>query len=311
MRGTITQVDKRLNFGLRILALVASFWAASGVDHSVKAASVQSVVPPATAVKGWKQLGKTALYNGNNLFDLIDGEAEAVKEFAFVGCANASFAPSNQSRPALTVTIFDMSNPLNAYGLFGSDRISGKPMKLGAEGVMIQQTGLNFWKGRYVVRTTIFQPTPANKAAMMAFAKATAARISGSSAIPAVVQALPPGRQAHSEKYVRQNYAGHSFLSNVITARYPSLGMGAEVFIAQYPSPAAAKGALEAYRGFEKSGTGMKAVAGIGNAAFSVRDKYAKNVVVAMKGKNLVGVIRARDAAQAQNFVKQTVSKVK
>lgn len=276
--------------------------------HPAQAAGVQSVVP--APVKGWKQLGPTKLYNGSNLFDLIDGEAQAVKEFAFAGCANASFAPANQARPALTVTIFDMSNPLNAYGLFGSDRVS-RPIHIGAEGVIIGNTGLNFWKGRYVVRTTIFQPTPANRAALMAFAKAAAARITGAATVPAIVQALPPGRQAHSEKYVRQNVAGHSFLKNAVTARYPSLGMGAELFIAQYPTPAAAKAALEAFRAFERSGTGLKPVAGIGNAAFSVQDRYTKNVVVAMKGRNLVGVIRARDAGAAQNFVRQAVSKVR
>lgn len=304
LRSTVSTIDSRRAALVGMGVLLAS-------AISVLAAGVQSVVPPASAVKGWKQIGKTKLYNGNNLFDLIDGEAEAVKEFAFVACANASFAPANQSRPALTITIFDMTNSLNAFGLFGSDRISGKPVRIGAEGVSIPPTGLNFWKGRYVVRTTILQPTAANKAALLAFAKAAAARITGPSQMPAAVQALPPGRQPHSEKYTRQDYASHSFLRNVISARYPKLGMGAEVFIAQYPTPAAAKGALDAYRNFEKSGAGLKPVAGLGSAAFTVRDRYAKTVLVAVKGRNLVGAIRARDAVSAQNFVRQAVSKVK
>lgn len=308
MRGIKNPIHRL--FKWRLVALLAGAGClAAGANRPAQAAGAQSVVP--APLKGWKQIGRTALYNRGNLFDLIDGEAGAVEEYAFVSCANVSYAPASQSKPVLTVTIFDMTDPLNAYGLFGSDRISGKPTHIGAEGVMIQSTALNFWKGRYVVRTTIFQPTPANRAALVAFAKAAAARITGVATVPAIVQALPPGRQAHSEKYVRQNYAGHSFLKNAIVARYPSLGMGAEVFIAQYPSPAAAKAALEAFRAFERSGKGLKPVAGIGNAAFSVQDRYTKNVVVAMKGRNLVGVIRARDANTAQNFVRQTVSKVK
>jgi hypothetical protein len=207
--------------------------------------------------------------------------------------------------------VFDMTNPLNAFGLFSSsDRQSGKPVAIGTEGVRIEPSGLNFWKGRYVVRTTIVQVNPAAKAALTAFARAAAARIAGASALPAALQALPPGRQPRSEKYVRANVAGHSFLKNAVTARYPNLGQGAELFIAQYPNPAGAKAALEAYRSFERSGTGLTALKGVGDAGFRVVDRYAKNVVVAQKGRSLVGAHHVRDLASAQNLVRQAVARV-
>jgi hypothetical protein len=269
------------------------------------------VLPPASTVKGWHQLGSTRLYNSNNLFNLIDGEAEAVMGYSFAGEAHGEYAPAGQTRPVLTIDVFDMTNPLNAFGLFSSsDRQSGKPVAIGAEGVRIEPSGLNFWKGRYVVRATIVQVNPASKAALTAFARAAAARIAGASAPPATLQALPPGRQPRSEKYVRANVAGHSFLKNAVTARYPNLGQGAELFIAQYPSPAGAKAALEAYRSFEKSGTGLTALKGVGDAGFRVVDRYAKNVVVAQKGRSLVGAHHVRDAASAQNLVRQAVARV-
>ena len=152
---------------------------------------------------------------------------------------------------------------------------------------------------------------PATKAALTAFARAAAARIPGASAPPATLQALPPGRQPRSEKYVRANVGGHAFLKNAVTARYPSLGQGAELFIAQYPSPAGARAALESYRSYEKSGTGLTPLKGVGDTGFRVVDRYAKNVVVAEKGRSLVGVHHARDAAGAQNLVRQAVARVR
>jgi hypothetical protein len=275
------------------------------------ASGVQSVLPPASAVPGWKQIGASKLYNSSNLFDLVDGEAQAIMEYAFVACAHAEYAPAGQSKPLLTIDVYDVTDPLNAFGLFSSDRSSGKPVAVGAEGVQIGPSGLNFWKGRYVVRTTIVAVSPANQKAELAFAKATAGRIAGASSPPALVSALPPGRQPRSEKYVRKNVAGQAFLKNAVTARYPSAGQGAEVWIATYPAPAPAKAALEQYRAYEKTGTGLAPLKGIGDAGFSVVDKYAKHVVVAQKGKYLVGVLRAKEAATAQNLVKQALAKVK
>jgi hypothetical protein len=310
MRG-VSKVGRAIGHtGILVGLLIAS----ARFGAPARAAGPQGVLPPASAVKGWKQIGAPRLYNSNTLFNLIDGEAQAVMDYAFAGEAHGEYAPAGQSRPVLTMDVFDMSDPLNAFGLFSSsDQSSGKPVAIGTGGVRIGPSALNFWKGRYVVRTTIIQvnPTPATRAALTTFARAAAARIPGASAPPATLQALPPGRQPRSEKYVRANVAGHAFLKNAVTARYPQLGQGAELFIAQYPTPAGAKAALEAYRSYERSGTGLTPVNGLGNTAFRVVDRYAKNVVVAEKGRDLIGVHHARDAAAAQNLVKQAVSRVR
>lgn len=263
-------------------------------------------------IKGWQQVGATESYDRNNLYNLIDGEAEAVLTYAFAGCVNASYAPAGSNKPEVTIMVFDMTDPLNAFGLFGSDRISGTPVPIGAEGVFIKPSGLNFWKGRYVVRATILHPTPANVAALHAFARASAARITGSGGIPPIVKALPPGRQPRSEKYVRENVAGQAMLTNAITARYPALGQGAELFIAQYSTPRAATSAFNQYWNyFYHKGVGPVALKGIGNDAFRAQDNYAKGVMAVVKGRYVIGMHHARDVAAAQRLVVQAMGKVK
>jgi hypothetical protein len=297
-------------FKTRFVALGSALYFAACL--TAQAAGPQSVLPPGSAVKGWKQIGSAKLFNSRTIFDLVDGEGDAILAYAFAGCAHGEYAPAKSAQPALTIDVYDMTDPLNAYGMFSSnDRISGKGEALGAEAVRIGKTGLNFWKSRYVVRTTLIgrgAAFSANQAALTAFAKAAAGRISGAGGPPALLKALPGGRQPRSERYVRKNAAGHAFLNNAVSARYPAMGFGAELFVSQCASPAAAKSALEAFRSFEKSGTGLAPVKGLGDAAFSVRDRFASNVVVARKGKYLVWIMRAKDVNGAKGLVKRAVA---
>lgn len=278
-------------------------------------ADAKSVLPAASAVKGWKQVGATKTFNSGNLFDLIDGEAQAVLAYSFAGAAHAEYAPASATKPVLTIDVYDMSDPLNAFGLFGSDRLGGKPFALGAEGVRIDPGALNFWKGRYVVRTTLVQAGPANMSAQIAYAKAIAARIPGASARPTMVNLLPPGYAPHSEKYQRSDVAAQNYIRNAVVARYPSAGPQAELFIAVFPSPAAAK---QAYTRYQTSITAPSSLAlgskpttlkGVGDSAIGVKSRISGQIVAAVKSKYLISVRRAKDPASAQNLVKAAVAR--
>jgi hypothetical protein len=276
------------------------------------AAGPQTVLPSGTTVKGWKQMGGVKVFNNKTIFDLVDGEGDAILAYSFRGCAHGEYGPAKSAQPAITIDVYDMGDPLNAYGLFSSsDRSSGKATALGSEGVKIGQSGLNFWKGRYLVRTTLIgrgAAFPSNQTAQTAYAKATAAKITGPGGPPALLKALPGGRQPHSERYTRKNVSGQAFLNNAVGARYPSQGFGAELYISDCGSPAAAKASFDAYRSYEKAGKGLVPVKGIGDAAFSVSDRFAKNVVVARKGKYVVWILRAKDVKGATMLVKKAVA---
>ena len=280
-----------------------------------QAASPQGILPSGSTVKGWKQMGGVKVFNSRTIFDLVDGEGDAILAYSFSGCAHGEYGPAKSAQPALTIDVYDMGDALNAYGLFSSsDRNSGKATALGSEGVKIGRSGLNFWKGRYLVRTTLIgrgAAFPSNQTAQAAYAKAAAAKITGPGGAPVLLKALPGGRQPRSERYTRKNVSGQSFLNNAVSAKYPSQGFGAELYISECASPAAAKASFEAYRSYEKSGKGLVPVKGIGDAAFSVTDRFAKNVVAARKGKHVVWILRAKDAKGATALVKQAVLNVR
>src|SRR5437764_114032 len=88
MRRTMVHLIRHALIGIAALSAVAL----SGL--AARAAGPQSVLPPGSAVKGWKPIGSPKLYNSNTLFNLIDGEAEAVMAYAFAGCAHGEYAPA-------------------------------------------------------------------------------------------------------------------------------------------------------------------------------------------------------------------------
>jgi len=258
------------------------------------------------------------VYTPATLENHIDGEAQAVKEYNFKACAYAEYAPNGAGNQLLTVDIYDMGSPEDAYGYYSHQRSSdAKLVKIGGEGY-VEPTALNFWKGQYYVKLAITATNPAPfQADMPKIAAAVAAKLTGSTSTPAIMSLLPPGAKAHSDQYQRSDIAGQSYINNGVTAKYPAAGQRAELFIAIYTTPGAAKAAYAKYAAYLSLPTSAKAgqkaaeIKGLGESAIGVRSKYAGEVVAALKGKYLIGVRQATTQAAAQSIVKAAVSHAK
>jgi hypothetical protein len=141
---------------------------------------------------------------------------------------------------------------------------------------------------------------------MPKIAAAVASKLSGTTTVPTIVKLLPPGYAPRTEQYRRSDIAAQSYIRNGVLARYPSAGPQAELFIAIYPSPAAAKDAYGKYQKYltdpSKMAVGAKPamLKGIGDSAIGVKSKFTGEVVAATKGKYLIGVRKAKDRASAQ-----------
>ncbi|HZP84648.1 MAG TPA: DUF6599 family protein [Chthonomonadaceae bacterium] len=280
-------------------------------------ADARAALPPAAG--GFKMKGKVVVYTPATLENHIDGEAEAVKRYDFRQCAYAEYAPNGQGNQLITVDIFQMGSPLDAYGYYAKQRNArARFLKIGAEGYQ-EPTALNFWKGPYYVRLAITasHAPPAFQQAMPKIAQAVAAKLTGSTGLPPMVNLLPPNHAPRTEQYIRSNIAAQSYIGNGVVARYPSAGPQAELFIAAFSTPAAAKQAYSRYQAYLTTpanvaiGAKPAPLKGIGDSALGVRSKFTGEVAIAVKGKYLVGVRKAKDAASAQNLLKAAVARVK
>jgi hypothetical protein len=302
----------RLSLLCGIVALSAASLCASRSAN----ADAKSALPP--AVGDFKLTHPPQTYSPATLENHIDGEAESVKHYDFKECAYGEYAPKGQGNQLITVDVYQMGDATNAYGYYSSQMSATAPLvKIGAQGYQ-EPTALNFWKGPYYVKVTITASNPAPfQPQMPKIAQAIAAKLSGATTTPEIMKLLPAGYTPRTEKYLPADIAEQSYIRHGASARYPKAGPQAELFVAVYPSPAAAKDAYNKYSKYlsdpTKMAVGAKAAAlkGIGDSAIGVRSKYTGEVVAAVKGKYLAGVRKAKDQAGAQTLVKAALEHAK
>ncbi len=275
---------------------------------------------PATSgtLKMVKSATSPQVFNPGTLENHIDGEAQAVKQYGFKSCTYAEYSPTGGGTQLLTVDIYEMNTPQDAFGYYSHQRSdSAKIIKIGGEGYA-EATAFNFWKGPYYVKLAITAANPAPfQPEMPKLAQAIAAKLAGSTAMPAVMSLLPPGYKPLSNQYQRSDIAGQSYINNGVTGKYPSAGQQAELFVAIYPNPAAAKEAYTKYHAYLSApgtaATGAKAadIKGLGESAIGVKTKFSGEVVAALSGKYLIGLRKATTQAAALPIVKAAVAHAK
>ncbi len=159
-----------------------------------------------------------ARFYGADLYQYIDGAAEVYHSYEMVAMVHREYKAGAAD---VTVDIYDMHDPLNAFGIYSAERSpENRYIPVGAEGY-IDQNVLNFLQGTFYVKLSAFSDKGSVQPLMRSFAFEISKRIGGSRSMPAVLALLPvAGRVPHSEKYVKKAPLGHEFLAPACTADY-------------------------------------------------------------------------------------------
>jgi len=257
---------------------------ASGVAADVK----PQALPASGAVSGWSLQGVARSFTPRDLWEYIDGEADLFVGYGFRGLETGQYARDTNAKRGITLDVYDMGTPLNAYGIYANERgDGGTSISVGAAGYVAGDL-IAFWKGGYYVKIAMMDSRDARAA--RALAQATAARLRGVTRLPAEFNRLPrQGRVAGSERYVRKDALGHKDLTNVISANYRIGKSVASLHRAELPDIGAAKRAWDKLRTFERSaGKGLANVSDVGQAAFAVRDATYGQMIVVRQGPLVV-----------------------
>src|SRR5579875_220095 len=290
-----------------------------GLAHVEARADVRSAIPQAIA--GFRLTRPVQVFTPNTLEDHIDGQAQSVKRYLFRQCYYAIYAPGGKGSQVITVDIYQMGSPLDAFGYYSYQLSPSAKMvrfvPIGAQGYLLGG-GLSFWKGPYYVNVNIAASNaPASfRTAQIAIARAVAAKLSGTTQMPEMLRMLPAGYVPFSQKYQRRDIAGQRFLQNGVSANYTVAGRYAELFICAYPSPAAAQQAYNQYMSaLDKplmiaTGAKVTLLKGLGQGACSVTTRFSGYVVVTHQGRYVVGIDKAVNPTIALKLVREAVAKV-
>lgn len=158
--------------------------------------SMTSFLPEQIA--GWTAEGEPEKYDTIGIYDYMNGAGEIYRMYDYRDMIVQRYTKPDV--PPITVEVFDMGKPEDAYGVFSHSR--EKEYTSPGGGAEIYAGTVVFWKGQYLVSVVAEIESSDTKPAVLEIADAIATRIKGDSSKPSLVRALPSGGlQAHSVRF--------------------------------------------------------------------------------------------------------------
>jgi hypothetical protein len=213
-----------------------------------------AVFPDAGAVPGWSVFQERTSYNRDNLYNLVDGQAESFFAYGFQEVAVQRY---EKGEARLNLEIWRLAAPADAFGLFSAGR-AGDPAEIGVEGDTDPGRRLAFWQDLFFASLTASREIPEEE--LWAFARAVSASLPQGGERPALLGRLPQtGKVERSELFFHEemsiqmeiwlggeNLLGLSQETVGVLARYNLAGQTVRLVLIEYPSAGEAGKGLEA-----------------------------------------------------------------
>ena len=256
------------------------------IPDAVKS-SLAALVPGARDLGGAGS-GERRFY-GSDLWTYIDGGAEPYHGYGMVAMVHQEYKIKDTE---LTIDVFDMGDPLSAFGIYSSERAPEyKYLNIGAEGHG-EDAALDFLQGKYYVKLAAVRENGSAAPLLATCAGQISKRIGGGKSLPEGLKLLPAAnRVAHSEKFVKTAPLGHSFLAPAYLAFYTLEGKQSTVALSLAANPAEARSRAEQLgKYFTKLGK-LAPRPDLGPGASLGSTSYEGEVVYAVRGRYLVLVV--------------------
>jgi hypothetical protein len=166
----------KIKLGLVLLLLVSQ----------LPAQDLKGLLPADNEIAGWKMADQPAIYEGDNLFELIDGGADLYLEYGFARVISAHY--SDPMLTSLQAEIYEMKNPESAYGIFGITRLGSDWLYHPGNLAALEDSYISLWKGRYFVTISYTSGSNYRQDVLTEFATVIAAKIPDEGDCPAIVE---------------------------------------------------------------------------------------------------------------------------
>jgi hypothetical protein len=256
--------------------------------------ALAALVPRA---EGWKQAEALQSFFPDNLYEYIDGAAESYLSYDFKELLVIQLK-KEAGEATLTVEIYDMGKPVNAFGIFSAERYpENTAVPVGDLGYLEGET-LNFMAGRFYVKLLSYGLGGGTGAALTDYGRNVAGAVADKGVLPALLQAFPRENLiAQSEKYIKKNFLGYEFLHDGYVASYKIDGQDLECFVAEAGSEKEAEASLsQLLELFAKDKQVPEKVA----LGYHVKNRYSQHMFIGCVRNVLCGVMRVPDGLEAQ-----------
>ena len=202
---------------ISLVVFIGQAGAQSETQTTATAMDIRSLLP---GIDGWKLTEDPKIYSPETLFEYIDGAAEAYLGYDFQQLLVSTYEKEG-TESVVTVEIYDMSSPLNAFGIFSSERYPDIPeVQFGLAGYLEGEV-LNFISGPYYIKLLCYNGEEQTADYLKEFAGAVDEKIKDKGSWPALFKMFPTANLIkNSEKYIKKNFMGFDFLANGYAVSY-------------------------------------------------------------------------------------------
>ncbi len=282
--------------GIFLLTLVFFHAAVAAAKIAENLSQLLTRIVPA----GWELALPVQRFAPKNLWKQIDGRAEFFLSYDMVQMTFAVFADPSNPESFIDVSIYNMDNPTNAFGVFSAERHKDIiPVPMGREGYRAGGS-LYIWKGQYYVRMIASDDNPQLQKISRELAEKLTASLHDSGEPVWGLDVLPEiDRVPGSEQYFRRDAMGLDFMQNTYTAQYRKNKVLITVFISRKATPAAAYDILNRYAVYARQfGEGFKEITRNG-VTITICDMDGSYDALFHKGKVVAGVTAVEDREHA------------
>ncbi len=257
----------------------------------------------ALGISGFRKFGEARHYTKENLYEHVDGHAEYFISAGFQGLTVTDYISTGSAakEAEMQAEVYDMGKSIQAFGVLIDE--SGENPPQVPVGTMGYKTsgGVNFIKGRYYAKISVFSP----KAEVIKFAKAFAHTLSAGQESFQVFSKFPDIGKVVTTKFAKEGYRGLDFLHNVIEREYAT-GSGKIKVAIMAGSNSEAGSLLSTFIDyFGKSGMRYEESVRGGINVYKVMDKYEGNWFLIRSGDAVFGVFGTEDEGILKFFTKE------
>ena len=235
-------------------------------------------------VKGWKLAAPPTQYTPDNLFEYIDGGADAFLQFDFEELLIARYA--NAQKVEVTIDIYRHRSAARAFGIYTQERPVGSVLlPIGTEG-NAGPDHLEFVAGSAYVK--LAQAGGKNTSFLRMFADKIATGLPGTCEPPPVLKCFPEkGKRLRAEKLAAHNFLGHAFLHDAAVAPYQIGGAQVRLFAIEGKDEGDAQTMVQRYSAAAKAPAGLIEKAG----NVTLKDPLNGMVILCWDGRWLWGAV--------------------
>ncbi|KPJ75761.1 MAG: hypothetical protein AMJ54_14085 [Deltaproteobacteria bacterium SG8_13] len=275
-------------FGLLAGALMIAMTA---MTHAASVADLQPKLP--TRVSGWQAEGEDRTFDDRTIFGYIDGAGEVYRAYNMRACLSRRFAKDGQTD--ITLDVFDMGSPEDAFGVFTHDT-DGERVDIGQD-ARYRPGWLSFWQNRFFVSIYLDEESAAAELAVKELGKQVAAAAGKPGKRPSILGLLPAaGLEAGAIRFLHHpivlNYHYYLFDQNILLlsprtdaalASYRRGGEQARLLLISYPQARTAREALAGFRRHYLPDAGSSGFARLENGKWSAARQRDRMLTIVLE----------------------------